>query len=221
MSWQAYWDSREQEPIPSLVEVMENDLRKKALDSGDFALYLDGDPIIGIERKKIGDLVNSIKDKRIFKQADRMRKRYQVSILMIRGTLKSYEEMMWNRGKTVKTSVIMGTLTSLMVRNGMNLMWFESDDYLVDAIDRIFTKVKEGKVGQIRSTNVRQLRSRPCQTLMAVPGITYSVARSLIDEFGNIEAIKQASVEELCEIYGIGEKRADSLRRLLKDEEGN
>jgi len=217
MSWQGYVDSREPEHIRDLVQMSKVDFRKKGLSEGDFALYFKGDPVIGIERKTIGDLVNSIKDNRLFDQADRMKSTYKICILAISGTLENYMNVMRDQGYKVNPSVVLGAISSLMVRRGFHVLWFEHDDFLTDTVSRIFTKTSEGKFGKVKSTNTYALESKPVGALMIVPGITFEIASNLIKEFGCIENIANAEVDELKKINGIGNKRAEDLKRLFTD----
>jgi len=215
MTWYCYVDTREPDTIMELLNLYDLDFEQNTLTSADFALYYSNEPIVGIERKTISDLVNSIINKRLFSQLDRMNKMYKVNVLAISGTMTEYEDMMLKRRRKVRTQTIMGTLASAMTRNGCNIMWFEHDDYLVDCLCRMFKKVMQGKYGKIRSTNAKGFEAKPESTLMIVPGIRLETAQRLIERFGTIKDIAMADKEELKEVKGIGDSRAQKIKELF------
>lgn len=52
----------------------------------------------------------------------------------------------------------------------------------------------------------------------AIKGIGDEIAEELYEDFGTLEAVRNASDEELTDISGIGSARADSIRDQLADE---
>ena len=51
---------------------------------------------------------------------------------------------------------------------------------------------------------------------MRLPGIGPATARLLWDNFGSVEAMRAAGVEDLCKIPGIGPAKAALLREKLR-----
>ena len=51
---------------------------------------------------------------------------------------------------------------------------------------------------------------------MRLPGIGPATARLLWDNFGSVEAMRAASVDDLCKISGIGPAKAALLREKLR-----
>lgn len=212
--YELYVDTREPEFIREICDVCELDFVETSLTSGDFALYYDGTPLVGIERKSISDLVGSIQKKRLFSQVDRMRRTYQVSILVISGTLSEYERMVIEHDLKLKPSVITGTIASIMVRNGINVLWFENDDYLLDCVIRVLRKTMEGKNGKVKSTNAGVLRQNPAHALTIIPNVTLSIAEKLIEQFGSVKGVAEATEEELMEVKGVGAKTAEKIKEI-------
>lgn len=62
----------------------------------------------------------------------------------------------------------------------------------------------------------RKLRSRISSALDEVPGIGEKKKKALLERFGDIEAIRQAKVEELMEVNGVTEKLAIEIIGSLK-----
>ncbi len=61
----------------------------------------------------------------------------------------------------------------------------------------------------------RRTKAGLASTLDAVPGIGPIKRRRLLARFGSIEAIKQASVEELTSVQGITQTDAEMLKSQL------
>ncbi len=61
----------------------------------------------------------------------------------------------------------------------------------------------------------RQRKSRKKKVLqsevLSLPGIGPKTARLLWDEFGSVQKMKEASVEDLSNVQGIGKKRAQQI----------
>ncbi|MBI5491955.1 MAG: excinuclease ABC subunit UvrC [Deltaproteobacteria bacterium] len=62
----------------------------------------------------------------------------------------------------------------------------------------------------------RKLRSKITSILDEVPGIGEKKKKALLERFGDIEAIRQAKVEELMEVPGVTEKLAIEIKERLK-----
>ena len=62
----------------------------------------------------------------------------------------------------------------------------------------------------------RRTRQGMASALDAVPGIGPSRRKSLLQRFGSVEGIRQASIQELCETPGINEELAETLKLHLE-----
>ena len=70
-----------------------------------------------------------------------------------------------------------------------------------------------GSVGQ---TEDFFLKPRGYRQLVGVPRLPRKVAENLIDEFGSLEGLLDASEEELDEVEGVGQARARAIQRGLE-----
>ena len=92
-----------------------------------------------------------------------------------------------------------------------NLHEFSSDQ-LSDTVE--MTKVLGyGSVGQ---TDDFFVKPRGYRQLEQVPRLPKRVAESLIQEFGSLSSLIEASQEELDEVNGVGKARARTIRRSLE-----
>lgn len=212
--WAVFVDKREPRDILELCDCL-SPIEYKVVNllCGDFALYYNNIPVVGIERKEIKDLLLSIKDKRIFLQSDMMKGSYDINYIAISGSLgdEIYDS-------NLSTSVVMGTISSLIVRRGMNIIWFERDDHLVECVFGIFEKIIDGKYDDIETSRSfgSRFKSFPYYTLIKIPFINNKIAEELLERFGTIEQIKEASKDELMEIKGLGPVKSEKLIGLLK-----
>jgi len=202
--------------IPHIVE---------ALPCGDFALrqkspYRD---IVGIERKAIADLVQSIQTRykykpRLFDQVERMRKHYQYSWLMISGSLAEHKSKLKDIGLNINDSVIYGSLASIAVRDNFHILWLPDDDTLIDIAYRVCTKVSEGKYGIPTASRPKYIDYHPKKVLMHVPGITQVMAERLVTKFKPLGTIALCDENQLTSVDGIGPSKAKLISDLFNRE---
>ena len=216
-------DSREKKEITmTILQRRGIEHRVTALTAGDFALRdLNQKPvktIVGIERKSIADLMQSIQSKRLFVQCKRMVDLYEIPMLMISGNMADYMQRMDKIGMKVNTNVTYGTISSLAVRGGIQVMWFPDDVTLIEVAYRICEKVSEGK--HLKGINPRKkyLTFQPRNVLAEVPGINFKKADALLKEFGSLKNIANAEKESLTKVHGIGDGMADKIRKLFDKE---
>ncbi|HDI74985.1 MAG TPA: DEAD/DEAH box helicase, partial [Thermoprotei archaeon] len=97
-------DREEGKGVIEALRRLKVEVEVKRLPVGD---YLVSDEIV-IERKTANDLINSIIDKRLFKQITYMRRYYSSPIFVLEGDLDSVLEV-----RLVKKQQVLGALASL------------------------------------------------------------------------------------------------------------
>jgi len=213
--WNIKIDKREPDDIIKLFKMMcpdEYEITIENLTCGDYSLYYKDKPVVGIERKRIDDLFKSIKDSRIFHQADLMIDYYDINYLAI---TKNLEEYIYKSDMTM--SNIMGTIGSLVVRRDINLLWFQEEDHFVHAIIKIFEKIMEGKYNDINVVRRdSDFINSDYYNLIKIGWVNKDMAKDLIDEYNDINTIYNAPEEELKKIKGIGDKRVKELKNILE-----
>jgi diadenylate cyclase len=70
--------------------------------------------------------------------------------------------------------------------------------------------------GSVAQTEDFFLKPRGYRQLVRVPRLPRKVAENLIDEFGSLEGLLDASEEELDEVEGVGQARARAIQRGLE-----
>lgn len=214
--WTFKLDSREPPEVKELTDLLcEYKYEVATLPSADMALFYSDIPVIGVERKSSKDFIDSIRDGRVFRQADMMKGFYQVSFIAVSGSIGDYLY-----DTEIPMSVIMGTIASLVTRRNINILWFDYDDQLVDCILYMFKKITEGKYDDVKVGREAEFISYPIYTLVKIPFVSSVMANDLLEKFGSIDDIAKAEKDELMEIKGIGEKRYKELKEVLNDVDG-
>jgi ERCC4-type nuclease len=217
--WEFLIDSREKPKFVSLVKGKGIDFRVTALNA-DIVLRRNTKPaseVVGIERKAINDLVQSIQSKRIFEQVKRLKQLHEIPFLFISGSL---DELQWKfkqqLNMQINPNVVYGTIASLTVRERINVMWFPDDKTLIEVAHRMCTKISEGKWGEERTLAAKYEMYDPQKMLQrTVPGLTRSKAKRLFDRFKTLKGVCLADIEQLKSVEGIGPETAQLIYNLM------
>jgi len=190
-------DNREPDAIKSLFT---RDAEIMRLEYGDFAFDgngPNGSVIIGVERKSINDLINSIKDKRLSgRQVPGIMMTYDVGVLLVEGEWESSRAgMVMVKGannRWRKTGMVVGALKGYL----FSLMW-------MCGMQVIYTKDHQDTVNHIKCMAAwwgKKWESHSSHK--AVTGLTMKDDTSIFDIKFNIVARMS------YQIQGLGMKRA-------------
>lgn len=217
--WEFLIDTREKEPFRNLVKNKGFVHRVTTLNA-DLVLRRNNKPaaeVVGIERKAINDLVQSISTNRIFDQIKRLKQTHEIPMLMISGDLNKLEwKFKQELNMTINPSVIYGSLASLAVRERLYIYWWPDDNTLIEAAYRMFTKISEGKWAEERTLMAKYEMYDPKKMLQrTVPGLTQSKVMKLFERFKTLKGISLAELEHLQSIDGIGPETAKLIYNLF------
>ena len=180
---------------------------ESSIDTLDIGDYLISDRLC-IERKTVPDFEKSIIDGRLFDQIERMKKAYELPIIVLEGDLSEFK---------LKHNVINGTIVSIYIRCGIPVITSNSPQ---DTASIILTMAKQEQNGTREPTRKNGRRAFSDAEYMEnvianFPGIGLKLARLLLRHFGSIEAISRANVKELRKVDKIGKKKAESILKIL------
>jgi ERCC4-type nuclease len=173
-------------------------LRAENLPAGDYVL---SDRLI-VERKTGSDLAASIKDRRVFEQAERLRSAYPAVVLLIEGKPIHISSASW---KGAVGRVLTMGVAVLQTKNAMDS---------ADWIARLARQEVSPPSGARGAGRVRR-DPEAGDILGCLPGISTVNARRLLDHFGSLRAVTAASEAELRAVRGIGPVKAAELARLF------
>lgn len=160
-----------------------------------------------IERKSHSDFISSIIDGRIFEQMENMENNYEKRIILIEG----YSDRFINEN-AYKAAI------ATLVTNGTTLLTTKSQQDTAKTIFWIAKKEQqENKIPIVIKVGKKPIDSKKQKEFLisAIPGISGTLAKRLLKEFGSVEKIFAVSEEELKKVKGIREKTAKGIRKLL------
>jgi DNA excision repair protein ERCC-4 len=188
--------------IPDALAAAGLDVRLTDLPVGDYVLG----PGLAVERKGPSDLGASIRDGRIFDQAIRLQSAFTQAVLMVEGEPHGIAEDAW-RGAVCR-----------LIEDGFTVL------HSLDAEDSAAWIVRLAKRARraeptTRTDGPRRAPRHPSAQaevmLSVVPGISITMARSLLAAYGSVAAVAAAAPEELRHHPGIGRVRAARIAEAL------
>ena len=193
------YDHREaRSGIPEELAARGIDLRPENLPAGDYVL---SDRLI-VERKTGSDLAASIKDRRVFEQAERLRAAYPAVVLLVEGKPIHISQASW---KGALGRVLTLGIAVLQTANPLDS---------ADWIARLARQEEAPPSGARGSGRVRR-DPEAADILGCLPGISTVNARRLLEHFGSLRAVTAATEQELRGVRGIGPVKAAELARLF------
>lgn len=202
-------DSREVATgIPAALRQKGCDVKILHLHVADYILS----PNLAIERKTTADFIHSILDKRLFSQVDAMRRNFNTPVLIL--------EKCKSRSRIIQSSALRGAMVFTSVRNHIPILYTKDKADTVEMLYYLASSEMREPVKSPFSFYVKRKPSKqkPSQRHMleAIPGIGPGLADLLLRKFGSLHAVLNASKEELAEIQGVGEKRAEKIFDLFQ-----
>ena len=202
-----YADSREgnSKVIRHLTE-MEIDVQVRSMAVADYQVSDE----VAIERKTAKDFVDSIVDKRLFKQAKELSEEFKHPILILEGD-DLYTGM-------INPNAIRGSMASIAIDFGISIIPTRNSQDTAAMIKRIAVREQNGERTPIQIRTDKKPVSLMEQQLFIVeslPNIGPVNAKNLLLHFGTVSNILNASENDLQEVEGIGKKTAKDIRNVL------
>lgn len=202
-----YADSREgnSKVIRHLSE-MEIDVKVSPMVVGDYQVSDD----VVIERKTAKDFVESIVDKRLFKQAKLLQEEFKRPLIILEGD-DLYSGF-------INPNAIRGSIASIALDFGISIIPTRDSQDTAAMIKRIAIREQKGEKNKIQIRTDRKPTNIWEQQLFIVeslPNIGPVNAKKLLEHFGTVNNIINASEDELQEVDGVGKKIAKNIRKVL------
>jgi len=186
------------------------EIESQQLDVGDYVLSSR----IGVERKKVDDFLNSLIEGKLFFQMRKLRDAYSRPVLILEG-----EGLLTKRN--ISHNAIFGSLVSIIVDFGTPIITTKSAHETADLLYVMANREqKEGnRAVAIRGEKWSMSIPEQQQFIMeGLPNISAVLAKRLLQNFGSIKAVVNASEEELCTVQGIGKNIAAEIVEILNSE---
>jgi ERCC4-type nuclease len=167
-----------------------------------------------VERKHVVDLHHSLVKGRLWPQVGRLRKASSAPYLLVEGR---------DLAGTVNPSAIRGALLAI---GDLGVTVIRSTDPRDSAawLYRLAHRRQHGAPIRVRPGYAQRPQAPPDEVaeamLAAVPGISRTMARRLLDEFGTVARLAAADPTQWIRVAGVGETRAAALAGALTAERG-
>ena len=185
----------------------EVDIESQQLDVGDYVLSSR----IGVERKKVDDFLYSLIEGKLFFQLRRLRDAYSRPVLVLEG-----EGLLTKRN--ISHNAIFGSLVSTIVDFGIPIITTSSPRETADLLFVMANREQKQGNKAVAIRGEKWSMSTPEQQqfiIEGLPNVSAVLAKRLLQSFGNVKAIVNASEEDLCEVQGIGKNIAADIVKLL------
>lgn len=202
-----YADSREgnSKVIRHLTE-MEMDVKIQSMAVADYQVSDE----VAIERKTTKDFVSSLIDKRLFKQARELSEEFKRPLMILEGD-DLYSGM-------VNANAIRGSIASIALDFGISIIPTRNAQDTAAMIKRIAIREQNGERTPVQIRTDKKPLSLLEQQLFIVeslPSIGPVNAKNLLEHFGSVANVINASEKELQEVEGIGKITAQNIRKVL------
>ena len=167
-------------------------------------------PRMVVERRTPARFLNGIKDKTLFTTAIFLHENYEIPIFILEGQI-NYDYTGFN------PQAVRGALAALVTVYGISVFTV-ADERESAALITMFAQQEQIGVPEISLVPKRKAVLLPDlqrRVVEMLPGCGMVAARSLLQHFGSIRRIMQATEAELCQVPGIGAKKAAEIRQVL------
>jgi DNA excision repair protein ERCC-4 len=209
-----YADERERpSKVPKYLINMGVSVIFKQLPVGD---YIVSEGVL-IERKRIDDLVKSVFDGRLFDQVRRLKQAAERAVLIIEGDLEHIRNLT-NRWKAIEAALL-----TISIVNSLPIIYTRDTKHTAEVIKYLAEKMQKltslpTPVSYARKhvkPKTEDLRNWQVYVVTSLPGIGPKLAERLLEKFGNVRAIFNATKSELTRVEGLSEEKAERIIKLL------
>jgi Fanconi anemia group M protein len=203
-----YADSREgNSNVIRYLSQMDMDVKIHSMAVADYQVSDE----VAIERKTARDFVSSMIDKRLFKQARELSEEFKRPLMILEGD-DLYSGM-------VNPNAIRGTIASIALDFGISIIPTRDAQDTAAMIKRIAIREQNGEKTNIQIRTDKKPVSLWEQQLFIVeslPSIGPVNAKNLLEHFGSVSNVFNASESELMEVEGIGKITAQNIRKVIE-----
>ncbi len=186
--------------------------RLETLEVGDYVLS----DRVAVERKSVADFLDTLTggDRSMFEQVGDAARHYARPVVVIEG-----DDLYGARN--VHHKAIQGALASLTVDFGASVLRTTDEDETADLLETVATREQEESDREVSVHGEKQSKTLTEQqeyVIASVAEVGPVTARTLLEQFGSVEAVMTAGEEDLLEVEGVGEVTAERIREVVGSE---
>ena len=170
---------------------------------------------VGVELKKVHDFVDSLIDGRLLEQVRELRNNFDKAVLIIEG-----EEDIYSIRK-VHANALRGLLASIVLDFNIPVLYTKNPRDTAGLLAVMAKREQEkGSEISLHDKKPQTLKEQQEFLIAALPNVGIVTARNLLNYFGSIKVVVNASKEELIKLEGVGEKTAEKLKEVFEGKYG-
>lgn len=203
-------DERERKSgIPDLLKQIGVKVEMMNLPVGDYIVA----PETIVERKSISDFISSVFDGRLFDQCNRLKEHFEHPCIIIEGNVDEIDTI------TENPLVFYGAMSSVVLDFKIPVIPTPTASHTAKLLVSMCARqgtVKGPFLKKIRKSG--DLKQQQLSILCSLPGVGEKLATRMLEKFGSTSNSLNASYVELSKISGMGEARAQKIRKILDAE---
>lgn len=170
---------------------------------------------LAVERRTGSSFLRGIQDKTVFTSAITLREQFDIPILIVEGEV-NYERTSFN------PQAVRGALSAMLLSYGMSVLSTPNTLETAKLISMMARHEQSGipEISLAPKRKVADLADMQRRVIEMLPRCGVVMARDLLQHFGSVRRIANATVAELCSVRGIGAKTAAKIRLVLNAEYG-
>lgn len=116
-----------------------------------------------------------------------------------------------------KTTHILGMVASLAEREKLVPIFCSNQQYAAYIIKSLCFKGNDGRVSDVKISKPRSKKlDYQIHFLCGLPGVEEEIAKRLLDKFGTVQNLVNATKEDLQEVERIGKVKAENIYKVLR-----
>ncbi len=161
---------------------------------------------VAVELKKVPDFVASIIDGRLLEQVRQVKKNFEKAVFVIEGEEDIYAV------RKVHANAIRGMLAALVLDFNVPVLYTKNPRDTAGLLAVMARREQDrSRDFSYHERKPHSLQEQQEFLVSSLPGIGVLSARNLLNYFGSVKAIVNASREELQAVEGVGEKTSERL----------
>jgi DNA excision repair protein ERCC-4 len=200
-------DERERKSgIPDLLKEVGVKVELTNLPIGDYIVASE----TVVERKSVYDFISSVFDGRLFDQCNRLKENYENPSIVIEGDIDEIDKIAEN------PLVFYGAISSIVLDFKIPVIPTPNASHTAKLLIAMCARQ-----GNIKGPFLKKIRksgdmiTQQLSVLCSLPGVGEKLASRMLEKFGSPSNSFNASIADLSKIQGMGEARAQKIRKIL------
>lgn len=167
-----------------------------------------------IERKSPFDFIDSILNKRLFYQLSQMvnnNEDYVPMLALVGNVWRGLADRRIAHG----SSIVFGVMISVVSNYKISLIQFDSESDFCQFLNQSNKEKKKKTLPPLPKKRAYSLKDRQVTSLTYINGLGTKDARNLIETFGSIKNLANATLDQLVTVENIGKKTAQNILKFF------